>query len=145
VRYFEWQGNSIFAFPVTFNPGWRKTMTTFQQTAVLLIVIWLVLVVVRFCRSNIVLIGGLSAIGLYVLVACASGQTTLAELGLGFPGSWLAAIGYALAGLGLLLACSPLADRLATRWFNQPPTLGAFRTKTTIFPSYSLRISLLYT
>jgi membrane protease YdiL (CAAX protease family) len=102
-------------------------MTTFQQTAVLLTIIWLVLVVVRFRRSNIVLITGLSAIGLYVLVACASGQTSLAALGLGIPGSWWLTIGVSLAGLGVLLVCSPLADRLATRWFDQPPTLGAFR------------------
>jgi hypothetical protein len=37
----------------------QTAVTTFQQIALFLTVIWLVLVVVRFRRSGIVLIGGL--------------------------------------------------------------------------------------
>jgi membrane protease YdiL (CAAX protease family) len=35
-------------------------------------------------------------------------------------------IGFALAWLALMLAYSPLADRIATRLVSKPPTLGAF-------------------
>ncbi|HEV3257458.1 MAG TPA: CPBP family intramembrane glutamic endopeptidase [Gemmataceae bacterium] len=102
-------------------------MLTFQQTALLLSVIWLVPVAVRFRRSIIVLVGGLVAIGLYTLAAFAYGEVTLGDLGLGIPDSWLPTIGLALAWLGLMLACSPLADWLATRWIDKPPTLESFR------------------
>jgi membrane protease YdiL (CAAX protease family) len=104
-----------------------QTMTTFQQIALLLTTIWLVLVVVRFRRSTIVLIGGLCAIGLYTLVALAYGGVTLDELGLGVAHPWLPAIGFALGGLGVMLAYSPLADWLATKWVHEPPTLESFR------------------
>jgi hypothetical protein len=57
-------------------------MTTFQQIALLLTAVWLALVVVRFRRSSIVLIGGLLAIGLYTLAAFAYGIVTPDELGL---------------------------------------------------------------
>jgi membrane protease YdiL (CAAX protease family) len=46
---------------------------------------------------------------------------------MGIAGSWLPTIGWALAWLVLMVAYSPLADRLATRWIHQPPTLGSFR------------------
>jgi len=101
-------------------------VTTFQQTGLFLTVIWLLIVVVRFRRSFIVLIGGLFAIGLYTLVAFAYGKVTLEELGLGIASSWLPTIGFALTGLGLMLAYTPLADWLATRWLHKPPTLRAF-------------------
>jgi hypothetical protein len=101
-------------------------MTTFQQNALLLTVIWLLIVVVRFRRSFIVLIGGLSVIGLYTIVSFAYGKVTPDDLGLGTPNSWLSTIGFALAWLGLMLTYSPVADRLATRWFDKPPTLEAF-------------------
>jgi len=45
-----------------------KTVTPFQPTALLLTAIWLVMVIVRFRRSIIVLIGGLFAIALYTLI-----------------------------------------------------------------------------
>jgi membrane protease YdiL (CAAX protease family) len=102
-------------------------VTTFQQTALLVTAIWLVMVVVRFRRSFIVLIGGLFAIGLYTLAAFAYGAVTPAELGLGAAHSWLSTMGFALGWLALLFAYTPLADRLATRWVANPPTLGAFR------------------
>ena len=101
-------------------------MTTFQQTALLLTVIWLVMVVVRFHRSNIVLIGGLFAIGAYTLAAFALGKVTPGELGLATDRSWLLTVGFALAGLVVMLAYSPLADWLASRLFAKPPTLEVF-------------------
>ncbi len=51
----------------------------------------------------------------------------LKTLGLNHPSSWLSTFGFALAWLVLMLAYSPLADRIATRWVAKPPTLGAFR------------------
>jgi membrane protease YdiL (CAAX protease family) len=45
---------------------------------------------------------------------------------LDFPSSWLRTVVFALAGLGFMLAFSPLADLLASRWFSKPPTLQAF-------------------
>ncbi len=101
-------------------------MTRFQETALFLTAIYIVVVVVRFRRSTVVLIGGLVALGLYTLVALAYGEVTLSEIGLGSH-SWLPTIGFALVWLGLMLAYSPLADRLASRWFHKPPTLGTFR------------------
>jgi len=101
-------------------------VTTFQQTALLLTVIWLVLVVVRFRRSTVVLIAGLFALGAYALAAFILHKVTLAELGLDFPSSWLRTVVFALAGLVIMLAFSPLADLLASRWFSKPPTLQAF-------------------
>lgn len=100
-------------------------MTTFQQIALFLILIWLALVVIRFRRSGIVLLGGLFIIGGYTLAALAVGWVTLEQLGLGRAG-WLPTLGFALAGLAVMLAYSPLADRLAARFFKQPPTLEAF-------------------
>jgi len=102
-------------------------VTTFQQTALLLTAIWLLLVVIRFSRSTVVLIGGLLGIGLFTLASLFLGAVTLEELGLEIPDSWLLTIGYGLAGLVLMLAYSPVADRLASRWVKEAPTLGAFR------------------
>jgi CAAX protease family protein len=100
-------------------------MTTFQLIAILLTAIWLVLVVLVFRRSTVVLIGGLFVIGLYTLAGLALGQVTPGQLGLG-PSGWLRTPGFALAGLAIMLAYSPLADRLASHWFKKPPTLEAF-------------------
>ena len=101
-------------------------MSTFQFIVLALIVLWFVLVVFRFQRSSVVLIGGLLGIGLVTLAAFASGKVTLDELGLGSSHPWWSTLGFALGGLGLMLAASPLADRLATRWVHAPPTLEAF-------------------
>jgi uncharacterized protein len=101
-------------------------MTPFQLTALLLTVLWLLLVVVWFRRSTLALFIGLLAIGLGTLAAFLLGWVTPAQLGLNRPTSWPLTIGYALAGLAMLLAYSPLADWLAARVFAQPPTLEAF-------------------
>jgi membrane protease YdiL (CAAX protease family) len=102
-------------------------MTTFQHTGLLLIAIWLGIVGIRFRRSTIVLVGGLFAIGFYTAVALARGIVSADELGLGMPGRPFVTIGLALVWWGLMLAYSPIADRLATRWFAEPPTLQSFR------------------
>ena len=105
----------------------HRPMTTFQRTALLLIATWLGVVGIRFRRSTIVLVGGLFAIGFYTAVSLARGTVSADELGLGIPGRPLVTIGLVLVWWGLMLAYSPLADRLATRWFAKPPTLQSFR------------------
>lgn len=52
---------------------------------------------------------------------------TLTQLGFAHPASWLMAIGEATLALAVMLAYSPLADRLATRLVRVPPRLQAFR------------------
>ncbi len=49
------------------------------------------------------------------------------KLGLNISVSWLSTIGFTVVWLALMLAYSPLADRIATRWVDKPPTLDAFR------------------
>lgn len=102
-------------------------MTIFQQIAFLLILIWFALIVIRFRRSTAVLVAGLVVIGVYTIVSLMLGKVTLRELGLGTPASWLSTLGIAAAGLAVILAYSPLADKLAYRWFEKPPTLDSFR------------------
>jgi uncharacterized protein len=52
---------------------------------------------------------------------------SLHSLGLARPSSWLWTITLAIAWLLLMLAYSPLADKIATRLVATPPTLNAFR------------------
>jgi len=49
------------------------------------------------------------------------------SLGLSHPSSWLWSITLAIAWLLLMLAYSPLADKVATQLVAAPPTLNAFR------------------
>lgn len=100
-------------------------MTFFQQIALLLTVIWFALILVRFRRSTVGLIAGHIVIGLYTIISLVTGKVTFSELGLGTL--WLPAIGFAVAGLVITLAYSPLADKLASRWFEKSPTLDSFR------------------
>ncbi len=65
--------------------------------------------------------------GSFGVAALVPFQWSAAGLGLGPPPSLPLALGLAVAWLGFMYAYSPLADRLATRWFPKPPTLGAFR------------------
>ena len=102
-------------------------MTPFQRYGVLLVAVWLLMVVVRFRRSKVVLAGGLFVVGLYTAVAIVRDGVSLRELGLGIPIPWLTTIGFAVVWLALLLAYSPLADKVATRWVKEPPNLEAFR------------------
>lgn len=102
-------------------------MTAFQQTALLLTALWLALVLVRYHHSVPVLLGGLFAVGLYALASLARGKVSANELGLSRPDSWLTTVGVAVAWVAIMVTYSPVADRLATRWFAKPPTLDAFR------------------
>jgi membrane protease YdiL (CAAX protease family) len=102
-------------------------VTLFQLYTDFLIAAWLLLVLTRFRRSTIVLTGGLILIGAYVALAWARGQVSLTELGLGAARPWFWTVGFAVVWLALMLAYSPVADWLATRWVAKPPTLGAFK------------------
>jgi len=59
------------------------------------------------------------------------------QFGLSLPASRFSTIGLALTWLALMLAYSPMADKLATRLVAKPPTLDAFR------PLQQSRIKLL--
>jgi hypothetical protein len=99
----------------------------FQLYADLLVVAWLLLVATRFRRSTVVLTGGLVLIGAYTALAWFRGQVSLDQLGLEPDRPWYRTVGFAVVWLGVMLAYSPLADRLATRFVAKPPTLGAFK------------------
>lgn len=105
-------------------------MIPFPQIALLLAAAWFLLLLGlrRSRRSQAALAGGLLTLGMLVLGACALGWVRPADFGLAFPDSWVVTLVYALAGLGVLLAWSPLADRLAARLFARPPDLRAFQT-----------------
>jgi len=84
--------------------------------------------IIVFRRSRIMLVGGLVVIGLYTLAAILFGEAVPEELGLSGMISWPQTIVLALAGLAVTLAYSPIADRIASRWFPEPPNLEAFQT-----------------
>ena len=46
---------------------------------------------------------------------------------LSLPQSWTSTLAFAIGGLIVLLAYTPLADMIASYWIETPPTLGAFR------------------
>jgi membrane protease YdiL (CAAX protease family) len=102
-------------------------VTSFQLIALLSIATWLVLVIIWFRRSGTVMIGGLAALGLFTLLCRALGIITASAIGLGTDISWLSTLALALGGLAAMILYSPLADRLASMWFSQPPTLERFR------------------
>ncbi|HWA61163.1 MAG TPA: CPBP family intramembrane glutamic endopeptidase [Caulobacteraceae bacterium] len=101
-------------------------MTLFQSTALLVVLVWLAAVAWRYRRSTPVLVGGLVVVGAYAAAAVATGRASLADLGLGLGRSPAWTMGWALGGLAVLLAWSPVADRIATRLVAAPPTLGTF-------------------
>jgi membrane protease YdiL (CAAX protease family) len=102
-------------------------VTVFQQTALVMTGLWGTLVIVRFRRSPVALIGELCAIGIYTVACLLYGTVTPADLGLGRPDSCLYTLGLAVVWLVVMIAYSPLADSLATRFVNTPPNLEAFR------------------
>jgi len=101
-------------------------LTDFQLTAVALIAIWLTLVAIRFRRSTIVLTGGMFVVGLYTMIALIDHRLTTRALGLSASASWPSTIAFAAGWLALMLAYSPVADRIATRWVAKPPDLRTF-------------------
>jgi membrane protease YdiL (CAAX protease family) len=70
----------------------------------------------------------LVVVALYAAVEVVRGVVPIGELGL-MSGemSWPWTFTYAVVWVALMLAYSPLADRIATRIVATPPTLGAFR------------------
>jgi membrane protease YdiL (CAAX protease family) len=104
-----------------------KTMTTFQITALSITAVWILLVVVRFRRSTVVLIAGLFLVAAYTVFSLATGAVTFAELGLSPPRSWWVTIGIAVFWTGVMYAYSPVADWIASQFYEKPPTLEAFR------------------
>jgi uncharacterized protein len=66
-------------------------------------------------------------VGLVLLDHLLLPRLGLSKLGLAFPASWFATVLLALAWLALMLAYSPIADTIATRFVAKPPSLGAFR------------------
>jgi membrane protease YdiL (CAAX protease family) len=102
-------------------------MPPFQPTVLIFIALWLAAVALRFRRSTPVLLGGLVVFGLATLAALLRGKIGAASIGLAIPHPRWEPLAWALPWLGLMLAASPLADRLASLAFRKPPTLGAFR------------------
>jgi membrane protease YdiL (CAAX protease family) len=99
----------------------------FLTSAFILTAAWLAIVALRFRRSTPVLLGGLVVLGLYTVAALVLRLTTAADLGLSLGARWPLMLALAVVWVGLMLAYSPVADALASRWFHKPPTLGAFR------------------
>jgi uncharacterized protein len=98
-----------------------------QINALLLTALWLAAVAIRYRRSRVFLIGGLVVVPLLAFAGIFFGSATIEDFGLGFPRSWPATITLAVGWLVLMLVLSPVADRIATRFFAKPPTLEAFR------------------
>ena len=102
-------------------------MTNFQLLALAATMVWLAAVASRYRRSTPVLLSGLLGIGWRALGALMTGGTTARELGLALPASWLVTFVWAAGWTALMLAYSPVADRIARQIFAAPPTLTAFR------------------
>jgi membrane protease YdiL (CAAX protease family) len=99
----------------------------FRLIALSLAALWLLLVGLRFRRSTLALLIGLIGLGLFTLVEMLLGNVTAADLGLARPASWLTTLLFALGGLAVALAYSPVADWVAGRFYHQPPDLQAFK------------------
>jgi membrane protease YdiL (CAAX protease family) len=103
-------------------------MTTFHLVALAAIAVWLLAVAVWFRRSTVVLTGGLVLVALGAVVAAhLLDAVTPEDLGFTHAGTWTHVFVYGLGGLSTMLAWSPVADRIATRFVAKPPTLGAFK------------------
>lgn len=101
-------------------------MTAFQQGALALAAIWLALVFWRFRTSTPVLLGGMAAITAYCAGGVLLGRATLNDFGLEPQTPWWMTLAWAAGGTLVMLAWSPLADRIAKRFYSEPPKLDAF-------------------
>ncbi len=99
----------------------------YPQIALIFAAVWLAAVAIRFQRSRPVLIGGLVVLAAMAGIAVAFHRIAPATLGLSFANPWWKTLGFAAVWTALMLAWSPLADRIARAIFAMPPTLGAFR------------------
>jgi hypothetical protein len=103
-------------------------MTAFHAYALAGIAIWLLAVALWFRRSTPVLVGGLVMTALSAVVAAhVLEAVTPEDLGFTRAGTLMHVFLWALGGLIVMLAWSPVADRIATRFVAKPPTLGAFK------------------
>lgn len=102
-------------------------MTLFQQVALAWTALWLLAVGLWFRTSPRVMLGGLVSIIGLVGAALLLEWTSLEALGLSGPVSWPKTLAFAVGGLAVMVAWSPVADRIATRFFPRPPDLKAFR------------------
>jgi uncharacterized protein len=102
-------------------------LTKFQATVLAIIAIWLALVAIRYRRSTMVLTGGMFVVSIYAMLAVIENAISLRQLGLVGPMPWLTTLAFALVGLALMLAYSPVADYIATRLVAAPPNLRTFR------------------
>lgn len=102
-------------------------MTSFTAGALAIAAVWLGLVFWRFRRSMPVLVGGMLVITAYGLGGIALGQATLGDFGLTWRAPWWATIAWAAGWTALMFAWSPIADKIAERFYPKPPTLDAFK------------------
>jgi membrane protease YdiL (CAAX protease family) len=102
------------------------TASPFQLSVLAIACVWLA-AAARFPKSQPILLGGLIGISAIALGAVAHGDLEPSQLGLSLGVQPLWTVGWALVWLAVMLAYSPVADRIATRFFDKPPTLGAFK------------------
>jgi hypothetical protein len=101
-------------------------MSPFQFWGLIGAALWLAVTGLWFRRSTPVLIGGLVVIAAYAVLSMVLDRATVAELGLG-PVSPAWTVAWAVGWLLVMLAASPVSDRIASALFKKPPTLGAFK------------------
>lgn len=101
-------------------------MSVFQFWGLIGAALWLAITGLWFRRSTPVLIGGLVVIAAYAVLGVMLDAATLADLGLGAVSPVWTAV-WAVGWLLVILAASPVADRIASAFFKKPPTLGAFK------------------
>jgi membrane protease YdiL (CAAX protease family) len=99
-------------------------MSAFERTTLAGIALWLVLVLWR-PRSVALVVGGLLSFGVLSAIAL-RGATSAAELGLRGVHAWPLTIAVGACWLPVMIAASPLADRVASALVSEPPRLQAF-------------------
>lgn len=103
-------------------------MSDVQQIALVVTAAWLAAVGLRFRTSTPVLIGGMALVSGFALAAVAFKWSAPSAFGLAAPAiGWPLTLAAAAGWTALMLAYSPAADWIASRFFAKPPTLGAFR------------------
>lgn len=88
---------------------------------------WLTLVAVWFRTSKVVLIGGLLFVAATAAILASRRDIAPSDVGLFSPDSWASVLGLSVGSAVSMLLLTPVADRLATWIFVEPPRLEAFR------------------